>query len=277
MENRRKKKTSTITCVNCGGPGHVYRTCNHPIISYGFIVFRKNVLHNTDEFLMVQRKDSLSYVEFIRGKYDVNNITYLLSLISNMTVIERDRISTQSFLDLWKDMWCKYDDSDKNYNREFHEAKNKFNCLKKGFFIQYLHGEIVFFDIQYCLNKSICKYEDTEWGFPKGRRNVNESDLNCALREFREETGLDPKCLVSFDLKPFEETFSGSNKKRYKHIYYIAEVKKEIFVGKPSNREIKDIKWFSYEEAQNHIRPINVERKELLRRVQSVISKKILD
>ena len=28
-----------------------------------------------------------------------------------------------------------------------------------------------------------------EWGFPKGRRNYQETDITCAYREFNEETG----------------------------------------------------------------------------------------
>ena len=30
---------------------------------------------------------------------------------------------------------------------------------------------------------------EAEWGFPKGRRNYQETDFECALREFSEETG----------------------------------------------------------------------------------------
>jgi 8-oxo-dGTP pyrophosphatase MutT (NUDIX family) len=32
-------------------------------------------------------------------------------------------------------------------------------------------------------------WEEPEWGFPKGRRDTQESDWVCALREFKEETG----------------------------------------------------------------------------------------
>ena len=34
------------------------------------------------------------------------------------------------------------------------------------------------------------RWEEPEWGFPKGRRNYQEKDYDCAMREFTEETGL---------------------------------------------------------------------------------------
>ena len=60
-----------IFCANCGCIGHVYKSCNHPVISYGIICYtlfydmEANIVY--PKYLMVQRKDSLSYVEFIRG------------------------------------------------------------------------------------------------------------------------------------------------------------------------------------------------------------------
>lgn len=39
-------------------------------------------------YLMVQRKDSVAYVEFIRGKYDLSNKTYIEKMFRNMTLEE---------------------------------------------------------------------------------------------------------------------------------------------------------------------------------------------
>ena len=70
------------------------------------------------------------------------------------------------------------------------------------------------------INKSETVWEEPEWGFPKGRRNYQENDLTCGLREFEEETGYDKQSVsIIKNLLPFEETFVGSNLKSYKHIY----------------------------------------------------------
>jgi 8-oxo-dGTP pyrophosphatase MutT (NUDIX family) len=277
MNNKRK---NTITCVNCGGIGHVYRTCNHPTISYGFICYRIVEDFNTNTkypvYLMVQRKDSLSYVEFIRGKYELENKNYLYKLFSNMTDDERLNIKNHNFEYLWKEMWCKSEDENcKNFNREFNEVSNKFNKLYNGYFIK-TNNLSEFINIESIIKNTISEYNDREWGFPKGRRNVNENDICCALREFKEETGYNPKKLqLCLDMKPLEEVFSGTNKKRYKHVYYIAKFNGDHLINEwlPSSKEIKDIKWFNYIESQNHIRDINIERKELLKRLNSIIFK----
>jgi len=277
--NRRK---TSIICANCGGIGHVYRTCNHPTISYGFICYRivedfKNFT-KYPVYLMVQRKDSLSYVEFMRGKYELENVNYLFKLFTNMTKDERDKIRQNTFDFLWKEMWCKNDEENtKNFNKEYSESSQKFNRLYNGYYIYSKDTkDIKFINIQYIYDNTISECDETEWGFPKGRRNVNENDINCALREFKEETGYNPKSLqICHDMKPLEEIFSGSNKKRYKHVYYVAKFNPDYIMNEalPSFKEIKDVKWFNYIDAQNHIRDINIERKELLKRLNSVIFK----
>jgi 8-oxo-dGTP pyrophosphatase MutT (NUDIX family) len=227
---------------------------------------------------MVQRKDSLSYVEFMRGKYDLENKTYIMKLLSNMTEQERIKVKTSDFDTLWKEMWCKGEDNGKNFNREYVEAAEKFMRLKRGYYIK-SDDQITFVNIEHFVNETVAEHDDTEWGFPKGRRNVNENDINCALREFKEETGFNPKCLqLSSDTKPLGEVFSGTNKKRYKHVYYIAQFSNEdtdFYEFQPSCREIKDVKWFTYDEAQSNIRDINVERKELLKRLNHIITKSL--
>jgi 8-oxo-dGTP pyrophosphatase MutT (NUDIX family) len=40
------------------------------------------------------------------------------------------------------------------------------------------------------LENSKTNWTETEWEFPKGRKNYQERDIDCALREFEEETGI---------------------------------------------------------------------------------------
>ena len=277
------KNCNIVYCANCGGIGHIYKQCNHPITSFGVICFRLVFNHKSKrimpQYLMVQRRDSLSYVEYIRGKYNYENRAYILKLFENMTVDERERIRTQEFEQLWKSLWQINDAS--SYQREYNDSKVKFNMLKSGYIMKNSSGS-VFFNLEYVLDNTTSTLDQTEWGFPKGRRNINEDDFSCAFREFSEETGIGLDQVHVFDhIKPFEEVFSGSNHIRYKHIYYMAiSLTSSATVRvNPKNRvqckEVKDVKWFWHEDAQKLIRDCNVERKELFRRVNQVIEKNI--
>jgi len=269
-----------VFCANCGALGHMYRSCNQPIISYGVICFK--IENGVPKYLMVQRKDSLAYVEFVRGKYNLNVRDYILELLALMTETERINIVTKPFDVIWQEMWCKkICDENKNFGKEFKEANDKFTTLKKGYYIKGNNDELEFFSLQHAYRTTTPKFEETEWGFPKGRRNINEDDISCALREFKEETGVSPKHLhlCTNYIKPFDEVFSGSNKVRYKHVYYIARLTTDFksFAVNPNNKqqckEIRNIEWFTYEEAQTKLRDYNIERKELLKRINHVILK----
>ena len=104
-------------------------------------------------------------------------------------------------------------------------------------------------------------WDEPEWGFPKGRRNFNETDLNCALREFNEETNINYEDYVLYEnIIPLEEEYIGSNKIKYKNVYYIGKIRdnnKELKIDPENNdqiSEVKSIKWLSKDECLNHIR-----------------------
>jgi 8-oxo-dGTP pyrophosphatase MutT (NUDIX family) len=289
------KNKSIVYCANCGGRGHVYKSCNHPVISYGVICYKLFYDQETNsvypKYLMVQRKDSLCYVEFIRGKYDLKNKDYLLKLFCGMTEKERDNIKNSEFDSLWNDMWCRGSNAEnevntKNFNKEFKDATEKFKLLKNGYHVLSVEtGDPQLVSIDKILEDTRSEYNETEWGFPKGRRNINEDDLSCAFREFKEETGIYPRNIkMCMDYKPLEEVFTGSNKIRYKHVYYIAkyvcpnsESSDSMFdpQNKVQGKEVKDVQWFNYQEAQSKIRGCNVERKELFKRLNLTIMKTI--
>ena len=84
---------NTNICNNCGKLGHLFHNCKLPITSYGIIVFRAGF--NGPEFLMLRRKDSFGYIDFIRGKYSPYNIYQLQNIVNEMSASEKNRILTK--------------------------------------------------------------------------------------------------------------------------------------------------------------------------------------
>ena len=80
-------------CNNCGIKGHLYKDCLNPIMSFGHILFRRD----NNKILMIQRKDSLCYLEFLRGKYDIFNINYIQILINKFTNEEKENLIKYEF------------------------------------------------------------------------------------------------------------------------------------------------------------------------------------
>jgi hypothetical protein len=69
-------------CNNCGEKGHVFRQCKQPIISCGIILINSSEIPvdpDTIKVLMVRRKHSMAFTEFIRGKYDSEDKEFIKS------------------------------------------------------------------------------------------------------------------------------------------------------------------------------------------------------
>jgi 8-oxo-dGTP pyrophosphatase MutT (NUDIX family) len=278
-------------CINCSKTNHNVKDCDDPIYSYGIIcvkldditisinmienfLFNKIIdiedfnycnLQNLEnflkyknkiQFLMVQRKHSFWYVDFIRGKYDENNLEEIKNMISLMSPMEVKSIFIKDFDDLWNDLWKKTSKC-KSYQKEFEISKKKFELIKK-----------------YNLNTENIKllYDTPEWGFPKGRRDKNEKNIECAVREFLEETNINQsKYSILNRLGSIEETIiEGIKNKIYKLIYYIGIINEDIKLeinDSNENNEIGDIKWLSFEEALNNIRPVYKEKREMIYKI----------
>jgi 8-oxo-dGTP pyrophosphatase MutT (NUDIX family) len=103
-------------CNNCGKAGHSFYQCKNPITSYGIIPFRiaKNPLTGKKErqYLMIRRRDTLSYVDFMRGKYSLFNRKYIKNMIKTMTEYERTQILSQPFDVLWYELWKNNENND---------------------------------------------------------------------------------------------------------------------------------------------------------------------
>ena len=148
-------------CNNCGKHGHLFHQCKNPITSIGIIVF-----NNREElkYLMIRRKDSLGYVDFMRGKYPLFNKRYLLNIINEMTINEKNNLLTKDFDQLWKELWG--DHIGIQYRSEEKISREKFNSLKAG--IKLATSE---YNLESLIDESEYNWNEPEWGFPKGRRN----------------------------------------------------------------------------------------------------------
>lgn len=271
MTSVKKKEGSQYFCGNCGKKGHVYRKCLAPITSLGVIIYKKNS-NNKREYLMIRRRDTLGFVEFMRGKYNLSNCSYVYELFSIMTESERVRLVEREFDVLWNELWM--NKNTRQYHNEYENSKKKFNKLKIGFFAKVDNQPDEFISLGIIHKNEPIKWQEPEWGFPKGRRMLKESDIECATREFREETGLeDSDYTICEDLGRIEETFYGTNNIRYRHIYYIGlwDSTKEVSVDKSNFSqvsEIGNIAWFPYEVAHSKIRTYNWEKKRLIHNLE---------
>ena len=71
-----ENKMTQMYCNNCGKRGHSFYKCKLPITSYGVIAFRHNPVTGNKEYLMICRKHTLGFIDFMRGKYVVYNKYY---------------------------------------------------------------------------------------------------------------------------------------------------------------------------------------------------------
>jgi ADP-ribose pyrophosphatase YjhB (NUDIX family) len=232
-------------CNNCGNIGHLYRQCKLPVLSYGVLCFTEDL-----KVVMIQRKDSISYIEFLRGKYRIDRIPYIQTLLNGCSLKERELIQTLSFDELWSHLWFLDTRNLKQTERmikEYHTSKKMFEQLQ---------GD----KLNSLLSECSTSYMTPEWEFPKGRRSSKESNLICAIREFEEETNINTnEYTLLKNVCPISEEYMGSNGVCYKHIYYIALYKgsRELSIDTckyEQYSEISDIQWLTIAESISKIR-----------------------
>lgn len=214
-------------------------------ISYGIIVFYWDQNEGKEYYLITQRRDSIPYADFIRGKY---KLEYLPRYFSLMTQQERSIIKNYTFDDIWDDLNMATKPEIKNE----HRARKSWYKLQSQNIINYL------------LNSTQSSIQEPEWEFPKGRKLRDESAIACAMREFEEESRIDQSKLYILNRKtPFFDTFYGSNDKLYQTIYYPALMKQKFVPDMQSvsevirhdfiSQEISKVKWVDFDDLKHYI------------------------
>ena len=208
-------------------------------------IHKFNEYNNSIKFLLVNRRHSLNYIDFIRGNYHINDIDKINNMCSLMSTDEINMIKTNSFTTLWYNLWLK-NAYKKKYLEEMNLSKKKFTTLIESGILDNIKSE----------------YSSTEWEIPKGRKNLNETNLHCAMREFDEETSLcDKDYNILSCLDSIHDVFIGTNNKEYKHIFYTALYNNNNYINNNyinyKNNEIEEVRWCKWSELNDLIRPYN--------------------
>jgi 8-oxo-dGTP pyrophosphatase MutT (NUDIX family) len=180
-----------------------------PIISFGIVCFF--IDSDIPNILLYQRRDTFGYVDIIKGFWSSDSDIEKLFLLT--TKDERERLENYDFEEIWDDLWV--DHSHYIYKKEYKHCLGKFEQVK--IFMNSKKYE----ELEFPENK-------LEWGFPKGKKIIKESNLDCALREFEEETTISRKKLFVFDRdNPMIEYYRGSDNRAYGTYYFLCEIKKK--------------------------------------------------
>lgn len=246
-------------CNNCGERGHVFKHCLQPVLSCGIILVNRASIPvdpTTVQVLMIRRKDSMSFAEFMRGKYDPSDEAYVGRLFTNMTLQEQTAVVCEPFDVLWNQLW-----GDDHSSPEYMFSKDRFARV----------------DRDAAMRNNMSVFKEPEWGFPKGRRVRTETDVECAIREFNEETNVPRDAYTLLKDIVLEETFMGLNGIQYRHIYFVGllTAPDRVNVGQKmthmQRREISGIGWKTFDECRGYVRPHHVERMAMLDVLENIV------
>lgn len=136
--------------------------------SYGLCCFRK-VLNSETEVLLLRRRYTYHYCMFVYSKY--TTIEDLRKILAGTTIDEKLTIVSGDFDRIWDKIWIGHRT----------ERYNRYRTMYENIMVSItLPG----------LQEIVKQSDSTEphWELPKGRKDPLETDIECACREFTEET-----------------------------------------------------------------------------------------
>lgn len=238
--------------------------------SYGVIVARYNETNNKIEYLLVKRRTTFSYSDFILKHYNNHNDVKLLQLFNEMSHEEKLDILSGDFNRMWYRLFMI--NPDKNTNPQHLE---KYILCKSYFEKKFMSDNGV------KLKELICKSSclDYIWEIPKGRKSFSqEKDLTCAMRELEEETNFSSSNYIILNDETIKTTTISCGVKYINHYFLAISTQKKntnIKISYNINQQLSEVSRISWLDIDN-INVVDQTRKlyNLLKHINNIMNKK---
>lgn len=224
--------------------------------SYGIALCNTNInKNNITEILLIKKRFSYHFLALVMGHYKKNDTNYIKYLFNNISTAEKIDILGLQFSQMWYRIWLNIPEKFfnllevykyTNFNSVPLQQKYTTSEIHKLYFQKKDRYEKNFLrDGGKRLRSLIQQSSDAEifWEIPKGGKNDNETNIDCAIREFYEETNIKKdKYTILYDTEPVINSFID-NDTIYKSIYYLATLndKNDNFIPKISFRNFEQI------------------------------------
>lgn len=182
--------------------------------SIGIILCRVNVASGRPEVLLVHKRYTYAFAEFVHGRFSRGRAGPAATMRSVAALL--DQMTTEELLDVWsldfEQMWYRI-----WLSREKRDLYNKKYVKFQSTFMRDDGGESLRRAVQQARSRGVLL-----WEVPKGRRtNPREPDILCGVREVREESGIDKSeyRILPGVKRRVSYVSSGT---RYVCIYYVA-------------------------------------------------------
>jgi len=198
------------------------------------IMLCQAVKNKRPEVLLICKKFNYAYTSFAYGEY--TNNSDILRLFNNMTNAEKFDIYSLNFNQIWSRIRL-----NNNHSPLYLAKKHKFDST-------FLPDGGVKLRELLARSTSI----PDVWEIPKGMRNSSETELDCAIRELREETLVTKDKYLLIPNRTFVNEYVDGNV-RYVHKYYFAVAREPIvpridFSSFEQINEVSDIRWMNIDD-----------------------------
>jgi 8-oxo-dGTP pyrophosphatase MutT (NUDIX family) len=227
-----------------------YKDKSKPRNSAGIALCRYNFKKKDIEILFVKKRCTYWYTTFVLGRYNVRDDKRILFMLSRMTPEEKLIILTMDYKVIWDHNWQTH-----NYNPKFKNRKQI--TTQESYDAKRLKFEDLIRDNGNKLRLLISQSKNRPliWEVPKGRKVSDaENDVECAVREFEEETDIPKESYMFLPIKPISFSHRDGDV-NYVNKYYIAIPTAPIrcrvnFDMIDQISEIIDVRWFTERESQ---------------------------